>query len=52
LQALELLTRNTEEIAWIKGTDLRERVRGILGQTAGHMMQRYDVQPVENEVAK
>ncbi len=37
LQALELLTRNTEDITWIKGTDLRERVRGILGQTADQM---------------
>jgi hypothetical protein len=37
LQALELLTRNTEDITWIKGTNLRERVRGILGQTADQM---------------
>ena len=37
LQALELLTRNAEDLTWIKGTDLRERVRGILGQTADQM---------------
>lgn len=37
LQALELLTRNIEDITWIKGANLRERVRGILGQTADQM---------------
>ena len=37
LQALEMLTRDKEEITWIKGTDLRERVRSNLGQTADQM---------------
>ena len=37
LQALDLLTRDANEITWIKGTDLREKVRGILGQTPDQM---------------
>ncbi len=37
LQALDLLTRNAEDVSWIKGIDLRERVRGILGQTPDQM---------------
>ena len=37
LQALELLTREKEDITWIKGTDLRERVCSILGQTPDQM---------------
>jgi hypothetical protein len=37
LQALELLTRNAEEIVWVKGTDLREKIRSLLGQSADEM---------------
>ncbi|MEO8607477.1 MAG: CHC2 zinc finger domain-containing protein [Chloroflexota bacterium] len=37
LQALELLTRNADEIVWIKGTDLREKIRSLLGQSADEM---------------
>jgi hypothetical protein len=92
LQALDLLTHNVAEITSIKGTDLCEKVRPILGQTPdqmgndqwiGHvlnwlqlpdksrrkhhvggkpyaidrrevldMMQRYDVPPIEDGMAK
>ncbi len=37
LQALDLLTRDAADITWIKGMDLREKVRGILGQTPDQM---------------
>lgn len=37
LQALELLTRNADEIVWVKGTDLREKIRSLLGQSADEM---------------
>jgi hypothetical protein len=37
LQALELLTRSADEIVWVKGTDLREKIRGLLGQSADEM---------------
>ena len=30
LQALELLGRNTDEVVWVKGTDLREKTRSLL----------------------
>jgi DNA primase len=37
LQALELLTRNSDEVVWVKGTDLREKIRSLLGQSADEM---------------
>jgi hypothetical protein len=37
LQALELLTRNTDEVVWVKGTDLREKIRSLLGQSTDEM---------------
>jgi hypothetical protein len=37
LQALELLTRSADEIVWVKGTDLREKIRSLLGQSAEEM---------------
>jgi DNA primase len=37
LQALELLTRSVDEVVWVKGTDLREKIRGLLGQSADEM---------------
>jgi DNA primase len=37
LQALELLTRSADETVWVKGTDLRERIRSLLGQSADEM---------------
>ncbi len=37
LQALELLTRSADEIVWVKGTDLREKIRSLLGQSADEM---------------
>ena len=37
LQALELLTRSTDEVVWVKGTDLREKIRSLLGQSADEM---------------
>jgi DNA primase len=37
LQALELLTRSADEIVWVKGTELREKIRGLLGQSADEM---------------
>ncbi|MBZ0296387.1 MAG: hypothetical protein K8L99_27750 [Anaerolineae bacterium] len=37
LQALELLTRNSDEIVWVKGTDLREKIRSLLGQSTDEM---------------
>jgi len=37
LQALELLTRNADEIVWVKGTDLREKIRSLLGQSTDEM---------------
>jgi hypothetical protein len=37
LQALELLTRNADEIVWVKGTDLREKIRSLLGQSVDEM---------------
>ena len=37
LQALELLTRNADEVVWVKGTDLREKIRGLMGQSADEM---------------
>jgi hypothetical protein len=49
LQALELLTGSVDEIVWVKGTDLREKIRGLLGQSVeelgnaqwiGHILKR------------
>jgi hypothetical protein len=49
LQALELLTRNSDEIVWLKGADLREKICSLLGQSVdemgnaqwiGHVMKR------------
>jgi DNA primase len=49
LQALELLTRSADEIVWVKGTELREKIRSLLGQSAdelgnaqwiGHILKR------------
>ena len=37
LQALELLTRGADEIVWVKGTELREKIRSLLGQSADEM---------------
>jgi hypothetical protein len=37
LQALELLTRSSDEVVWVKGTDLREKIRSLLGQSADEM---------------
>jgi len=37
LQSLELLTRSADEIVWVKGTDLREKIRSLLGQSADEM---------------
>lgn len=37
LQALELLTRSADEIVWVKGTDLREKIRSLLGQSPDEM---------------
>ena len=37
LQALELLTRSTDGVVWVKGADLREKIRGILGQSVDQM---------------
>jgi len=37
LQALELLTRGADEVVWVKGTDLREKIRSLLGQSADEM---------------
>jgi hypothetical protein len=37
LQALEMLTRNSDEVVWVKGTDLREKIRSLLGQSADEM---------------
>ncbi len=37
LQALELLTRSADEIVWVKGTDLREKIRSLLGQSVDEM---------------
>jgi hypothetical protein len=37
LQALELLTRNADKIVWVKGTELREKIRSLLGQPADEM---------------
>lgn len=37
LQALELLTHSTDGIVWVKGSDLREKIHGILGQSVDHM---------------
>jgi len=37
LQALELLTRNADEVVWVKGTDLREKIRSLLGQSSDDM---------------
>jgi DNA primase len=37
LQALELLTRSADETVWVKGTDLREKIRSLLGQSADEM---------------
>jgi hypothetical protein len=37
LQALELLSRNADEVVWVKGTDLREKIRSLLGQSADEM---------------
>jgi hypothetical protein len=34
LQVLELLTRNADKIVWVKGTELREKIRSLLGQPA------------------
>jgi hypothetical protein len=31
------MSRNAEEIIWVKGTELREKIRGLLGQTADEM---------------
>ncbi|MCK6579743.1 MAG: CHC2 zinc finger domain-containing protein [Anaerolineae bacterium] len=49
LQALELLTRNANEVVWLKGTDLREEIRSLLGHSSdeignaqwiGHILKR------------
>ncbi len=49
LQALELLTRSADEVVWVKGTDLREKIRSLLGQSVeelgnaqwiGHILKR------------
>jgi len=37
LQGLELLTRSADELVWVKGTDLREKIRSLLGQSADEM---------------
>jgi len=37
LQALELLTRSADEVVWVKGTDLREKIRSLMGQSADEM---------------
>jgi hypothetical protein len=37
LQALELLTRSADEVVWVKGTDLREKIGSLLGQSADEM---------------
>lgn len=37
LQALELLSRNADEVVWVKGADLREKIRSLLGQSADEM---------------
>jgi DNA primase len=37
LQALELLTRSADEVVWVKGTDLREKIRSLLGQSTDEM---------------
>ena len=37
LQALELLTRDRNQLTWIKANDLRERVARLLGQTSDRM---------------
>jgi len=59
LQALELLTQNADEIIWVKGTDLRERIRSLLGQSAedmgnaqwiGHILKR--LQLIDNSRRK
>ena len=49
LLPLELLTRSADGIVWVKGTDLREKIRSLLGQPAdevgntqwiGHVLKR------------
>ncbi|MCI0708756.1 MAG: CHC2 zinc finger domain-containing protein [Chloroflexi bacterium] len=37
LQALELLTRNADEVVWVKGADLREKIRSLMGQSVDEM---------------
>jgi hypothetical protein len=37
LQALELLTGSTDEVVWVKGTDLRKKICSLLGQSVGEM---------------
>jgi len=34
LRALELLTRSSDEVIWVKGRDLREKIRNLLSQSA------------------
>jgi hypothetical protein len=59
LQSLELLSRNADDIVWIKGTDLREKIRGLMGQSVeemgnvqwiGHVLKR--LQLVDNARCK
>jgi len=37
LRELDLLTRDADGIVWVKGTDLREKIRSLLGQSADEM---------------
>jgi CHC2 zinc finger/Toprim-like len=37
LQALEMLTRSAEGMMWVTGTDLREKICSLLGQSADEM---------------
>ncbi|MBC7813873.1 MAG: hypothetical protein H7175_22145, partial [Burkholderiales bacterium] len=37
LQALELLTRGQQELVWLKASELRLRVAGLIGQPSEHM---------------
>jgi hypothetical protein len=37
LLALEFLSRNSDEFVWVKGTELREKIRSLLGHSADEM---------------
>ncbi len=37
LQALEVLTHSADEVVWVKGTDLRDKIRSLLGQSTDEM---------------